>query len=68
MATPGEQVDIWRPGEGGRGDPRGGAAGRPVNVTINWTGKVVGPDGLRALFDEMNDMFADGYRLKLNGA
>lgn len=61
--TPGEQVDIWRPNEGGS-DPRGG--GRSMTeVTINLAGEVFNRETLRKLVDGLNEMSADGYRLKI---
>jgi hypothetical protein len=62
--TPGEQVDIWRPGEGGR-DPRGGGSGGLVEATVNMVGEVFNKDTLRKMIDGLNEMSADGYRLKV---
>lgn len=60
--TPGEQVDIWRPGEAGN-DPRG--RGNVQEVTVQMQGEVFTRDMLGKLFDRMNDMISDGYRLKV---
>lgn len=65
---PGEQLDIWRPGEGP--DPRGAggrqqSAATPVNlyVPIATTREAV-----RDIMDMMNEMFPDGYRLNVKAA
>ena len=62
--TPGEQVDIWRPGEGGR-DPRGGANGGLMEVTVNLVGEVFNKETYRKMIEGLNEMSADGYRLKI---
>ncbi|ARQ01882.1 hypothetical protein CAK95_24380 [Pseudorhodoplanes sinuspersici] len=62
--TPGEQVDIWRPGEGGR-DPRGGSNGGVMEVTVNLVGEVFNKETYRKMIDGLNEMSADGYRLKV---
>jgi len=65
--SPGEQIDVWRPDQGGGKDPRRGTGG-VTNVTVNWSGGVVGREGIRNLFEEMNAAFADGYIRKLGPA
>jgi hypothetical protein len=59
---PGEQVDVWRPGDG-NSDPRRGG-GSAQTIAVQMTGDVFNRDMLRNLFDKMNEMTADGYRLK----
>ena len=66
MATPGEQVDIWRPDQRAGTDPRmRGASGNIVNVSVPI---VTTRDALRDLIDGLNGMFADGYQLKIQSA
>lgn len=65
MASPGEQVDIWRPNEGGNGDRRGGSASSIVNLSVPI---VTTRDALRDLFDGLNEMMSDGYVLKIKPA
>lgn len=57
--NPGEQVDIWRPGEGG--DPRRGG-GTIVHVHPK---SRFDREYLAEWIDEINGMVADGYRLKI---
>ncbi|WP_439363078.1 hypothetical protein ACNJYD_19815 [Bradyrhizobium sp. DASA03005] len=66
MATPGEQVDIWRPGEGGA-DPRRGAGSQPTVVNLAM-GAGATREWLRETMDGLNDMLADGYVLKVRPA
>jgi hypothetical protein len=65
MATPGEQVDIWRPGEGP--DPRRSGAGMAQgdNRTVVLNGFVWGRDQMRQLFDFLNEGMADGHKLNV---
>lgn len=61
MASPGEQVDIWRPGEGG--ERRGGAGGsRTINVAVPM---VTTRDTVRAMFEMINEGLGDGHRLNV---
>lgn len=66
MATPGEQVDVWRPGEGQ--DPRraagGGRGGGPATVNLT-VGAGSMREYLRNLVSELNEVAADGYVLKV---
>lgn len=66
MASPGEQVDIWRPGEGGA-DPRRGAGSQPTVVNLAM-GAGATREWLRETMDGLNDMLADGYVLKVRPA
>lgn len=66
MMSPGERLDIWRPNEGGGADPRRGGQGGATTVTINMPGEIFTREGMGRMFEQMNDMFADGYRLNLN--
>lgn len=63
MASPGEQVDIWRPDQGGGADPRRGS-GNPqiVNLAVPFATTF---DVLRELIDRLNAMGRDGYRLNV---
>lgn len=68
MATPGEQVDIWRPGERrGANDPRGNGAGGATIVNLSMP-IAAGRDAFRALIEGLNDSIADGYRLNVVSA
>jgi hypothetical protein len=60
MASPGEQVDVWRPGERGA-DPRGGAS-RNVTLSVPF---VTTREALRQVIDGLNDMSADGYQIRI---
>ncbi|WP_441280503.1 hypothetical protein [Tardiphaga sp. 862_B3_N1_1] len=63
MLSPGEQIDVWRPDQGGGSDPRRGAGGgNVVNLSVPI---VTTRDALRELIDRLNGMFSDGYRLNL---
>lgn len=63
MASPGEQVDIWRPDQGGGSDPRGGrSSGNVVNLSMPIA---TTRDALRDLIEGLNGMFSDGYRLNI---
>lgn len=65
MASPGEQIDIWRPEQGGGADPRRGASGQTVNLAMP---AITTRDALREIIDGLNGMFADGYRLNVQAA
>lgn len=61
--SPGEQVDVWRPEQGGGADPRRGAgSAQPINLSMPIA---VTRDAFRALIDGLNDMTRDGYRLNV---
>lgn len=63
MASPGEQIDVWRPEQGGGADPRRGAGG---GNTVHLSMPIATTrDALRSLIDGLNDMFSDGYRLNV---
>jgi len=63
---PGEQVDIWRPGEAG-GDPRRGAGdGRTVVVQVQ--GEVFGQKTIRKLIEGINEALDNGARIKMTTA
>lgn len=67
MASPGEQVDIWRPDEGGGADPRGGGGRGGGPTTINLAVPIATTyDALRSVMDGINDMCRNGYRLNIN--
>lgn len=67
MASPGEQVDIWRPDEGGGADPRGGGGRGGGPTTINLSVPIATTyDALRNVMDGINDMCRNGYRLNIN--
>ncbi len=66
MASPGEQVDVWRPDQGGGSDPRGGrSGGNVVNLSMPIA---TTRDALRDLIEGLNGMFQDGYQLKIQAA
>jgi len=66
MASPGEQVDVWRPDQGGGSDPRGGrSGGNVVNLSMPIA---TTRDALRELIEGLNGMFSDGYVLKVQPA
>jgi len=66
---PGEQLDIWRPGENGGRDPRRGAqgGGAVTPITVNVPDRR-SREWLRDLVDDLNDMARDGYVLKVGKA
>jgi hypothetical protein len=63
MASPGEQIDIWRPEQGGGQDPRRGA-GSSSGKTIIMQGMVWGRDQIRDLVDALNKGDRDGIKLE----
>jgi hypothetical protein len=65
MASPGEQIDIWRPDQGGGGDPRKGGSAQPVYLSVP---AVTTRDALREIIDGLNGMFRDGYKLDVTPA
>lgn len=60
--SPGEQVDVWRPGEG-TGDPRGGGAAAQ-EITVNIADRFLRDFWARGI-EQINELAADGYRLKI---
>lgn len=66
MASPGEQIDVWRPEQGGGADPRRGG-GAPATVNLSMPIATT-RDALRSLIDGLNDMMRDGYRLNVEPA
>jgi hypothetical protein len=66
MASPGEQVDIWRPGEKGGSDPRAGGAAAASAKTIVLQGMVWGRDQIRDLVEALNAGDRDGVKLVFN--
>lgn len=63
MASPGEQIDVWRPEQGGGPDPRRGAGTPSVfNVSV---GAASAREFLRNLIEDINGMTSDGYRLNV---
>lgn len=61
--SPGEQVDVWRPEQGGGPDPRRGAGGgNTYNLSVPIATTF---DALRSLIDGINAMNRDGYRLNV---
>ncbi|PPQ17969.1 hypothetical protein CV770_18555 [Bradyrhizobium sp. AC87j1] len=65
MASPGEQVDIWRPDEGGADRRRGGGSPTPVTLVM---GAGATREWLRETIDGLNGMLADGYVLNVKSA
>lgn len=67
MASPDEQIDIWRPGEGP--DPRRGAGGRGgggnVNIYIPRDAVQINRGYIEQLIPALNDAIGDGHRIKL---
>jgi len=62
MATPGEMVDIRRPGDPGYDNRSGGSGSVPtVNLTIK--GRSIDREQAREMIDALNEMAADGYKL-----
>lgn len=62
MASPGEQIDVWRPDQGGGADPRRGAGGGTYNVAVPL---VASRDWVREVFAALNEGMADGHRLNV---
>lgn len=63
---PGEQVDIWRPGEAGN-DPRRGAMGSapaPV-INVHLSGQAFGQKAIRQLISELNVALGNGAQLQI---
>lgn len=61
--SPGEQVDVWRPEQGGGRDPRRGAGGGGTfNVSVPL---ITTRDTIRAMFEMINEGLGDGHRLNV---
>lgn len=58
--SPGEQVDIWRPGDGR--DQRGGVS--PQEISISVQGEVFGQKTIRKLVEQLNEAYGNGARLR----
>lgn len=67
MVSPGEQVDVWRPDQGGGADPRRGA-GSVGGKTIVLNGFAWGRDQMTQMFDYINEGLSDGHRLNVKFA
>lgn len=65
---PGEQLDIWRPGENGGADPRRGAQGGGGVTTINMVGDTFSRRTVEKMIDALNDAFGDGHKLIMKPA
>lgn len=63
--SPGEQVDVWKPGEDGSDPRRGGGGG---DVTINLHGENYSQKQVRRLIHEINQATRDGSRINVAGA
>lgn len=63
--SPGEQVDIWKPGEDGNDNRRGAGMGE---VVIHLHGENYGQKQVRRLIHEINQAGRDGSRIRLAGA
>jgi hypothetical protein len=62
MASPGEQIDVWRPDQGGGADPRrGGSNGGAKTIVLQ--GMVWGRDQIRDLVAALNEGDRDGIKL-----
>lgn len=63
MASPGEQIDVWRPEQGGGSDPRRGSGSvTPVYLSMPIA---VTRDAFRSLIEGLNEAMTDGYRLNV---
>lgn len=63
MASPGEQIDVWRPEQGGGDDPRrSSGAVTPVYLSMPIA---VTRDAFRSLIEGLNEAMTDGYRLNV---
>lgn len=64
MASPGEQIDVWRPEQGGGQDPRRSAGGG--GKTIIMQGMVWGREQIRDLVAALNEGDRDGIKLEFS--
>lgn len=62
MASPGEMVDIRRPGDAG------GGRGNVPTVALTLQGFAFSRDQLRTMIEGFNEMFRDGYKLEIPAA
>lgn len=62
---PGEQLDIWRPGDGNEDPRRGANSASPTMITMVLNGALHTKEAFREAIDGFNEMFADGYKLKI---
>ncbi len=67
MLSPGEQVDVWRPDQGGGADPRGGASSGG-SKTVVLQGFAWGRDQMTQMFEFLNEGMRDGHKLDLKFA
>ena len=63
MASPGEQIDVWRPDQGGGADPRRGA-GKASMINLSMP-IAASREAFRSLIEGLNETIADGYRLNV---
>lgn len=64
--TPGEQVDVWRPGDGGA-DPRGGGGVRTIDV-IGLGRDNYSRSEVARMMDAINEALGDGHQLNVKSA
>lgn len=64
MASPDEQIDVWRPGEG-PGDMRRGGWGGTTIIKIPREATQISIGYIEQLIPALNRAFADGHKLKL---
>lgn len=67
MASPGEQIDVWRPDQGGGADPRRGAGGGGGQAII-MHGFMWSREQIRDLFAAINEGARDGHKLDVQFA
>jgi len=65
MVSPGEQIDVWRPDQGGGSDPRRGGSRGEAKVFNVATPLVLSRDWVRDVFQAINEGFGDGHRLNV---
>ncbi len=63
MASPDEQIDVWRPGEGG--DPRRGAGGGVTNIFIPREAAQINRGYIEQLIPAINSAIGDGHKIRL---
>jgi hypothetical protein len=63
MVSPGEQIDVWRPDQGGGADPRrGGGGGNVINIPVPL---ISTRDTIAQLIGHINEALGDGHVLKV---
>lgn len=64
MASPGEQIDVWRPDQGGGADPRrgGSGGGNVYNLPIP---AVTTREAIGVLIGHLNEAIGDGHRINV---